>query len=77
MGNQKDLFEGAVVDVKEKQGKSEGIVQDGSGGGEPPARFAPMSGEFGDALPLGVALGVALLGNVKRVTAGDAAAAAV
>ena len=53
MGNQKDLFEGAVVDVKEKQDKSEPVVEGGGGGGEPPARFAPMSGEFGDALPLG------------------------
>ena len=55
MGDQKDLFEGVAVEVKEKQsGTAVAPASCGSaGGGEPPARFAPMSGEFGDALPLG------------------------
>lgn len=43
------------MEVKEKQTGSVavGAPAGSGGGGEPPARFAPMSGEFGDALPLG------------------------
>ena len=55
MGDQKDLFEGVAVEVKEKQSGTVVVPAScgSAGGGEPPARFAPMSGEFGDALPLG------------------------
>jgi topoisomerase-4 subunit A len=53
MANQKDLFEGNAVELKEKESKPVPVATQGGGSGEPPARFAPMSGEFGDALPLG------------------------
>jgi topoisomerase-4 subunit A len=55
MGNQKDLFEGIAVDLKEKETRPAAVsAKSGGGGGdEPPARFAPMAGEYGDALPLG------------------------
>ena len=53
MGNQKDLFEGIAVDLKEIKPAAVGAPSGASGGGEPPARFAPMAGEYGDALPLG------------------------
>lgn len=61
MGNQSDLFEGLEATVKagdtkapeKEHGGSEGSRETaGAGGGMPPG-FAPMSGEYGDALPLG------------------------
>lgn len=41
------------MELKEKETKPLLAPAQGGGAGEPPARFAPMSGEFGDMLPLG------------------------
>ena len=48
MGTQKDLFEAVPAPVTEVAGKSAA-----SGDGGAPPRFAPLTGEFGDTLPLG------------------------
>src|SRR3972149_11870386 len=67
MGNQKDLFDGTDTGVAEATKPKEGTTlttppersvparpQGGQGnGGNLPPHFAPMSAEFGDALPLG------------------------
>ncbi len=55
MGNQKDLFESMQVEEKTKAGNVPATTQRGDGGDAPPPppRFAPMSGEYGDTLPLG------------------------
>ena len=66
MGNQKDLFEGIEAAARQKAdagqtGKSDtkdrpaGLTPAGSGGngGRLPPHFAPLSGELGDALPIG------------------------
>jgi len=59
MDEQKDLFGGgggdtAVAERKPRKGaKSVPPRGGGSGGGKPPPDFAPLTGEFGDALPLG------------------------
>ncbi len=53
MGNQKDLFESMPVEEKTKAGNVPATTQRGDGGDAPPPRFAPMSGEYGDTLPLG------------------------
>src|SRR5512143_1814823 len=58
--NQRDLFGGpavAVADKEPKDGKSapKAPAAEGGagGGGRLPPHFAPMSGELGDALPIG------------------------
>ncbi len=67
MGNQNDLFEGvAAAPVQQADAGGEPAVvaamadtpaaaggAGGAGGAEPPSRFAPISGEYGDVLPLG------------------------
>jgi topoisomerase-4 subunit A len=50
MGNQTDLFDGLDTAVRDKAGDRAGA---GGGGGKLPPHFAPMQGEFGEALPLG------------------------
>ncbi len=50
MGNQTDLFDGLDATVRERAPERPG---GGGGGGKLPPHFAPMQGEFGDALPLG------------------------
>ena len=53
MSDQKDLFGNSDAPVAEKKKmKKETPPQNGEGGGLPP-HFAPISGEFGDSLPLG------------------------
>ena len=53
MTDQKDLFgDGETPVTEKKKMKKETPPQNGGGGGLPP-HFAPMSGEFGDSLPLG------------------------
>ena len=53
MSDQKDLFGNGETPVAEKKKmKKETPPQNGGGGGLPP-HFAPISGEFGDSLPLG------------------------
>ena len=49
MADQKDLFADGDAAVADKPAKK---AEQGGGGGLPPY-FAPMSGEFGDALPIG------------------------
>lgn len=57
MADQKDLFGDGATGVAEKSQESKKMKKDtpppdGGGGGLPP-HFAPISGEFGDSLPLG------------------------
>src|SRR5882672_4633012 len=56
MSDQKDLFGNGETAVAEKKKKSTDTpppaAAGGNGGGLPP-HFAPISGEFGDSLPLG------------------------
>ena len=56
--NQRDLFESngetAVAEKDKKRAKAESAPAAGGGnGGRLPPHFAPMAGEYGDALPLG------------------------
>ncbi len=59
MDEQKDLFGGgggdtAVAERKPRKGAKQPPPRGGgAGGGKPPADFSPLTGEFGDALPLG------------------------
>jgi len=67
MGNQKDLFDGIEAASSEglkagdaldggragRGGASSGTQGTSGGGGSLPPHFAPMTGEFGDSLPLG------------------------
>jgi topoisomerase-4 subunit A len=56
MADQKDLFgegDAAVADRKMKTKDTPPPPTGGAGGGNLPPHFAPMAGEFGDALPLG------------------------
>jgi topoisomerase-4 subunit A len=68
MGNQNDLFDSGdvapggaaksaapavVAAARGEGGAGGGAAGGGSGGDKPPSRFAPLSGEFGDTLPLG------------------------
>ncbi len=57
MGNQNDLFgegsSGPAAPDPAQPVVSVPVASSGGEGGAPPSRFAPMSGEFGDALPLG------------------------
>jgi topoisomerase-4 subunit A len=53
MSDQPDLFgDGETPVAEKKKMKKEAPPQNGGGGGLPP-HFAPISGEFGDSLPLG------------------------
>ena len=53
MSDQPDLFgDGETPVAEKKKKKREAPPQNGGGGGLPP-HFAPISGEFGDSLPLG------------------------
>ena len=67
MGNQKDLFDGIEATASDglkagpaveggrdgRSGSSSGTQGAPGGGGSLPPHFAPMTGEFGDTLPLG------------------------
>jgi topoisomerase IV subunit A len=53
MTEQKELFGGTAVEDKPKAVPVATAGKSGGGDGREPPRFAPMSGEFGDALPLG------------------------
>jgi topoisomerase-4 subunit A len=58
MGNQNDLFDGLGTTAAEagkagRQAKGAGEKASAGGGGGLPPHFAPLEGEFGDALPLG------------------------
>jgi topoisomerase-4 subunit A len=55
MGNQKDLFDGTEVAARKADARQKAppAAAAGGGGSNEPPRFAPLTGEYGDSLPLG------------------------